>query len=87
MQDRFVDAEVDKWCDDLLDLVPTCLAAGKQSFEAVDMPLQYSGNFLHMMAPDFWGHPEAWEAIRAFHEKRRPNFWTEELIARRRAGS
>lgn len=87
VQDRLLDAEVEKWCDDLLDLVPICLAAGKQSFEAVDMPLQYSGNFLHMMAPDFWGHPETWEAIRAFHEKRRPNFWTDELIARRRAGT
>jgi 1,4-dihydroxy-2-naphthoyl-CoA synthase len=80
VQDRLVDAEVEKWCDDLLDLVPACIGAGKQSFEAVDMPLQYSGNFLNMMEPGFMGHPETVEAITAFHERRKPNFWTEELI-------
>lgn len=84
VQDRLVDAEVEKWCDDLLDLVPICVAAGKQSFEAVDMPLQYSGNFLNMMEPNFWGNPENWEAIQAYQEKRKPNFWTEEMIKRRR---
>jgi 2-ketocyclohexanecarboxyl-CoA hydrolase len=84
VQDRLVDAEVERWCDDLLDLVPTCIAAGKQSFEAVDMPLQYSGNFLHIMEPNFWGNPETWEALNAFYERRQPNFWTEEMIAQRK---
>ncbi len=84
VQDRLVDAEVEKWCDDLLDLVPVCIAGGKQSFEAVDMSLQYTDNFLHMMTPDFWGHPETWEAITAYQERRKPNFWTEEMIARRK---
>jgi naphthoate synthase/2-ketocyclohexanecarboxyl-CoA hydrolase len=85
VQDRLVDAEVEKWCDELLDLVPTCVAAGKQSFEAVDMPLQYSGNFLNMIQPDFSTQPEIREAMRAFLERRKPNFWSEELIARRRS--
>jgi 1,4-dihydroxy-2-naphthoyl-CoA synthase len=84
VQDRLVDTEVEKWCDDILDLVPACIGAGKQSFEAVDMPLQYSGNFLNMMEPGFMGHPETVEAITAFQERRKPNFWTEELIKRRR---
>jgi len=84
VQDRLVDTEVEKWCDDLLDLVPACIGAGKQSFEAVDMPLQYSGNFLNMMEPGFMGHPETLEAITAFQERRKPNFWTEELIKRRK---
>ena len=84
VQDRLVDTEVEKWCDDLLDLVPACLGAGKQSFEAVDMPLQYSGNFLNMMEPGFMGHPETLEAITAFLERRKPNFWTEELIKHRK---
>jgi hypothetical protein len=48
------------------------------------MPLQYSGNFLNMMEPGFLGHPETLEAITAFHERRKPNFWTEELIKRRK---
>jgi 1,4-dihydroxy-2-naphthoyl-CoA synthase len=84
VQDRLVDTEVEKWCDEILDLVPVCIGAGKQSFEAVDMPLQYSGNFLNMMEPNFWGHPETWEAITAYQERRKPNFWTEEMVKRRK---
>lgn len=83
VQDRLVDAEVEKWCDELLDLVPSCLAGVKQSFEAVDIPLQYSSNFLHMIEPHFLGQPELREAMGAFLERRKPNFWTEEMIARR----
>lgn len=83
VQDDLVDAEVEKWCDELLDLTPVCLAAVKQSFEAVDMPLQYSGNFLGMIEPNFHDRPEVREAQRAFFERRRPNFWTEEMVAGR----
>lgn len=85
VQDRLVDAEVEKWCDELLDLVPTCLAVAKQSFEAVDTPLQYSDRFSSMIAPDFFHQPEIREAMQAFFERRKPNFWSEELIAQRKA--
>lgn len=85
VQDRLVEVEVERWCDELLDLVPACLAGVKQSFEAVDMPLQYSGNFLGMLEPDFLHQPELREAIGAFLERRKPNFWTEEMVARRRS--
>jgi len=84
VQDRLVDAEVEKWCDELLDLVPTCLAVAKQSFEAVDTPLQYSDRFASMIAPDFFAQPEIREAMQAFLERRKPNYWSEELIARRK---
>jgi 1,4-dihydroxy-2-naphthoyl-CoA synthase len=84
VQDRLVDAEVEKWCDELLDLVPSCLAGAKQSFEAVDTPLRYSDNFLHMIAPRFLEQPEIKEALQAFLERRKPNFWTEEIVAGRK---
>jgi 1,4-dihydroxy-2-naphthoyl-CoA synthase len=84
VQDRLVDAEVEKWCDELLDLVPTCLAVAKQSFEAVDTPLQYSDRLSSMIAPDFFQQPEVREAMQAFFERRKPNFWSEELIAQRK---
>ena len=84
VQDRLVDAEVEQWCGEILDLVPPCLAAVKQSFEAVDAPLQYSGNFLNMIEPGFFGTPELREAIQAFLERRKPNFWSEEMVARRK---
>jgi 1,4-dihydroxy-2-naphthoyl-CoA synthase len=83
VQDRLVDAEVEKWCDELLDLVPSRLAAAKQSFEAIDAPLQYSGAFLPMIEPNYMGTPEVREAIQAFMERRDPNFWTDEMVARR----
>jgi 1,4-dihydroxy-2-naphthoyl-CoA synthase len=84
VQDRLVDAEVEKWCDELLDLVPSCLAGAKQSFEAVDTPLQYSSNFLNMIEPHFLGQPEIREAMGAFLERRKPNFWTQEMVERRK---
>ena len=72
-----LDEEVDQWCDELLDLAPTCLAIVKQSFEAVGNNLAAeSGRVLSMIAPDFHSRPEVKEAQQAFFEKRRPNFWT-----------
>lgn len=84
VQDRLIDREVERWCDEILDLVPYCLAAVKQSFEAVDMPLHYSGNFLNMIEPNFHDRPEVKEAQRAFFEQRKPNFWQDEMVAQRR---
>ena len=71
-----LDDEVDRWCDELLDLSPTCLAIVKQSFEAVGGYLSAeTGRILGMIAPDFHTRPEVAEAQRAFFEKRKPNFW------------
>lgn len=71
-----LDEEVDQWCDELLDLSPSCLAVVKQSFEAVGSNLAAeSGRILAMIAPDFHRRPEVREAQQAFFEKRKPNFW------------
>ena len=71
-----LDEEVDQWCDELLDLAPTCLAIVKQSFEAVGGYLaQESGRILSMIAPDFHSRPEVREAQQAWLERRPPNFW------------
>jgi 1,4-dihydroxy-2-naphthoyl-CoA synthase len=83
VQDRLVDAEVDRWCDELLDLVPTCLGNVKQSFEAVDMPLHYSDRFIGMMNRNHFTSPDVQEGMRAFFEKRKPNHWSDELVAKR----
>lgn len=80
-----LDAEADRWCDELLDLAPTSLAIVKQSFEAVSAPLQSTrGTVLAMVAPDFHHRPEVKEAQQAFFEKRPPRFWpTAKEIGRR----
>jgi naphthoate synthase/2-ketocyclohexanecarboxyl-CoA hydrolase len=71
-----LDEEVDQWCDELLDLAPTCLAIVKQSFEAVGGYLAHeSGRILSMIAPDFHSRPEVREAQQAWLERRPPNFW------------
>ncbi len=77
-----LDGEVDQWCDELLDLAPSCLAIVKQSFEAVGGGLtQETGRILAMIAPDFHQRPEVREAQQAFFEKRKPNFWAERSAA------
>jgi naphthoate synthase/2-ketocyclohexanecarboxyl-CoA hydrolase len=71
-----LETEVDQWCDELLNLAPTCLALIKQSFEAVGGCLtQESGRVLAMIAPDFHDRPEVAEAQRAWSERRPPDFW------------
>jgi len=70
-------------CNDVLDLVPTCIATVKQSFEAIDMTLHYSDRFIGMMHRNHFASPDVAEGMRAFFEKRDPNHWSEELIAKR----
>ena len=83
VQDKQVEAEVERWCDEMLDLVPYCLAGVRQSFEGVDMPLHYTDNFFRMIEPNYFRKPDIGEAQKAFFEKRAPNFWTEELVSKR----
>jgi naphthoate synthase len=84
VQDRLVDEEVENFCDDILDLVPTCIATIRQSFEAIDIPLHYSDKFIGLMHKNHFANPDVREGGLAFMEKRDPNHWTEELIDKRR---
>ena len=71
-----LDEEVDRWCDELLDRVPACLALVKQSFEWVAQYLApTSKTLLSYIAPNFHDEWYVKEAQQAFFEKRRPNFW------------
>lgn len=71
-----LDAEVRKWCDELLALSPTCLRILKASFVAEFEHLFGLGDALrrHILKPEFW-ETEQPEGARAFLEKRRPDFW------------
>jgi naphthoate synthase len=71
-----LDEEVDNWCDELLNIIPTCLALIKRSFVSIDKYLEADmGKIMADIAPDFFSLPEIAEAHSAFFEKRTPNFW------------
>jgi len=71
-----LDAEVQKWCDELLALAPTCLRILKASFVAEWEYALGLGDALrrHVLRPEFW-QTEQREGAEAFLEKRRPEFW------------
>ena len=71
-----LDEEVDRWCDELMNLVPASLALIKRSFASIDRYLEADmGKVLNEVAPDFFTLPQVEEAHKAFFEKRTPQFW------------
>jgi len=71
-----LEEEVDRWCEDLFGLSPTCLQIVKQSFNAVGNEILWTTDkILSLIAPDFFDRPEVKEAHDAFFNKRTPNFW------------
>lgn len=83
VQDPLLDEKVEELCDELLDRVPTTIAGVKQSLEGVLTPLAATNSILTMIDPDFANRPEIVEASQAFYEKRKPNFWTDEMTTDR----
>ncbi len=70
--------EVDRWADELLNLMPECLSVVKQSFEAVGSNLHAeSERMVALICPDVHYTPNQKEAQAAFFERRVPQFWGE----------
>lgn len=72
---RDLDAEVARWCDELLAVSPTCLKVYKASFiqEFEDLLGQSDFTARWMVSPDFW-ESEQKEGTTAFLEKRKPDY-------------
>lgn len=70
-----LDAEVDKWCNEILDLSPTVLRVVKSAFvkEHEDLFGQGDSSRRQLVPPEFWT-TEQKEGTTAFAEKRKPNF-------------
>lgn len=70
-----LDAEVDRWCRELLALSPTCLKVLKASYEADADYLRGMGDKIcDNVAPNYFRTGEQQEGARAFLERRPPDF-------------
>lgn len=68
-----LDAEVDRWCKELLEKSPTCLKILKYSFnESIDLTAM--DDVIAKVAPDYYSTGEQLEGANAFLEKRKPDF-------------
>jgi 2-ketocyclohexanecarboxyl-CoA hydrolase len=70
-----LDAEVARWCDELLNVSPTCLKVYKASFVEEFEDLLGQADFLRRwIVPDEFWETEQKEGTRAFSEKRKPDY-------------
>lgn len=71
-----LDAEVRKWCDELLAVSPTCLRILKRSFYHHMAPIMQRdmNDLLKEVAPGYFSTGEQQEGANAFLAKRKPDF-------------
>ena len=72
--DDALDAEVARWCDDILQRSPTALTIAKASFNADTDAIQSIRQLGYNAVSLYFGSDEAKEAAAAAKEKRRPQF-------------
>ncbi len=71
-----LDAEADKWCEELLAVSPGCLEILKASFDQEMDGYQEMGIISSQYYPHWFDMPEGKEGGTAFVEKRPPKFWS-----------
>jgi 2-ketocyclohexanecarboxyl-CoA hydrolase len=71
---KSLDAEVDQWCAQILSLSPTALAIAKRSFNVPTESIRALGDLGREALALYYQSAESKEGMRAFLEKRRPNF-------------
>ncbi|MBI2290369.1 MAG: enoyl-CoA hydratase/isomerase family protein [Betaproteobacteria bacterium] len=72
--DDQLDAEVGRWCAEILQLSPTAIAIAKASFNADSENIKGIATLGFNSVALYYGTDEAKEAGQAFREKRKPNF-------------
>jgi 2-ketocyclohexanecarboxyl-CoA hydrolase len=72
--DAELDAEVDRWCQEILSLSPTAIAIAKASFNADSENIKGIATMGANAVALYYGTDEAREAGQAFREKRKPKF-------------
>ena len=69
-----LDAEVQRWCDEILALSPTAIAIAKRSFNADSDSIRGIGGLGMQALSLFYGTAESHEGVAAFLEKRPARF-------------
>ncbi len=69
-----LDAEVDKWCREILERSPTALAIAKRSFNADTEHIRGIGGLGLQALKLYYATDESKEGVNAFLEKRKPEF-------------
>ena len=69
-----LDLEVDLWCREILEMSPTALAIAKRSFNQDSDSIRGIGNLGFEAVALYYQTEESKEGVRAFLEKRKPNF-------------
>ena len=72
--DADLDAEVERWCDEINEKSPTAIAIAKRSFNADSENIRGIGNLAFNALALYFGTEEAKEGGAALREKRRPDF-------------
>lgn len=72
--DAELDAEVDQWCAEIMQMSPTAIAIAKRSFNADTENIRGIANMGFQAVSLFYGTDEAKEGGNAFREKRKPRF-------------
>ncbi len=69
-----LDAEVAKWCAEIMEKSPTALAIAKRSFNADSDTIRGIGGLGLQALSLYYDTPESKEGVNAFLEKRKPDF-------------
>ena len=72
--DGELDAEVDRWCAEILDRSPTAIAIAKRSFNADTEHIRGISSLGFQAVALYYQTDECKEANSAFRDKRKPNF-------------
>lgn len=69
-----LDAEVGRWCAEIMERSPTAIAIAKRSFNADSENIRGIGNMGMQALSMYYESEESKEGVRAFTEKRKPEF-------------
>ena len=69
-----LDAEVKKWCDEIVEKSPTAIALAKKSFNVDTEMIRGMGGLAMHALKLYYESPESAEGGNAFREKRKPDF-------------